>query len=339
MRNITIKDVAKEAGVSIATVSRVLNNNYFVSDELKAKVNETIGKLNYYPNSIARSLKNESTLTIGLIVSDISNAFFTTLARSVEDIIRHQNYNLIVCSTDNQKEKEYAYLQLLMEKKVDGIILNTTGENCDFIASISHNIPIALCGRKVNDLSFRGDFVDSDNITGSYELTRHMIKMGHKKIGIINGQQKVSSGHERMEGFCKAMLTIGVTVDESYPYIFNGDFNRIESGYQGAHFLLNQSNPPTAIVIMNNEMAIGTLSYCKEHQVQIPEDVSIGCYGDIVNADLLYVQPSNVTMSPWTIGKRLAELIIERIESDEEVPNREIRFSTQLNIGNGVKKI
>lgn len=339
MRNITIKDVAKEAGVSIATVSRVLNGNSFVSTELKAKVNAAISKLNYYPNSIARSLKNESTLTIGLIVSDISNPFFTTIARSVEDIIRPQNYNLIVCSTDNQQDKEYAYLQLLMEKKVDGIILNTTGENCDFIASISHNIPIALCGRKVNSLSFHGDLVDSDNITGSYELTQHMIHMGHKKIGIINGQKKVSSSYERMEGFCKAMLTLGIRADESYPYLFNGDFNRIESGYQGAQFLLNRPDPPTAIVAMNNELVIGALSYCKEHQIRIPEDVSIGCYGEIVNADLLYVQPSYVTLSPWTMGKRLAELIIERIESDKELPNREVRFSTILHVGNGVRQI
>jgi len=339
MRNITIIDVAKEAGVSIATVSRVLNDNYTVSTELKTKVNDAISKLNYFPNSIARSLKNESTLTIGLIVSDISNAFFTTLARSVEDVLRHNDYNIIVCSTDNKKEIELAYLHLLMEKKVDGIILNTTGENSEFIASLSHSIPIALCGRKVNDLSFKGDFVDSDNSNGSYELTRHLIAMGHKKIGIINGQQYVSSGSERMDGFCKAMQTINIRVDADYPYVYNGDFNRIESGYQGAEYLLNLPDPPTSIVAMNTEMAIGTLRYCKEHNVAIPNDVSIGSYGDIVNADLFYVQPSYVTMSPLAIGKRLAELIIERIESRDEVTNREIRFATQLVAGNGVKKI
>lgn len=116
MSNITIKDVAKEANVSIATVSRVLNENYFVSPELKTKVMNAIEKLNYYPNSVARSLKNESTQTIGLIVSDISNSFFTFVNRSVENILRQHNYNLIVCSTDNQKEKEASYLKLMLEK-------------------------------------------------------------------------------------------------------------------------------------------------------------------------------------------------------------------------------
>jgi len=284
-------------------------------------------------------LKSESTHTIGLIVSDISSDFFTTIARSVEDIIRNDNYNLIVCSTDDQKKIELDYLHILMEKKVDGIILNTTGENSDYIASISHNIPIALCGRKINVHTFKGDFVDSDNVTGSYELTRHMIEMGHKEIGIICGQKKVSSGYERMDGFSKAMLTINIKVEDNYPYIFNGDFNRIESGYQGAEFLLSQKNPPTAIVAMNTVMTIGALRYCKENQIRIPEDVSFGCYGNILNADLLYVQPSSVTTSPWIIGKRLAELIIDRIESEDKLPNREIRFSTQLIVGNGVRKI
>src|SRR5665648_570632 len=125
-----------------------------------------------------------------------------------------------------------------------------------------------------------------------------------------------------MDGFSKAMLTINIKVEDNYPYIFNGDFNRIESGYQGAEFLLSQKNPPTAIVAMNTVMTIGALRYCKENQIRIPEDVSFGCYGNILNADLLYVQPSSVTTSPWIIGKRLAELIIDRIESEDKLPNR-----------------
>lgn len=339
MENATIKDVAKRAGVSIATVSRVLNENYYVSPELKEKVVNAIKSLNYYPNSVARSLKNESTYTIGLIVSDIANGFFTILARSAEDVIKEHGYNMIVCSTDNQQKNEYDYLQLLIEKKVDGMIINTTGKNNDFIASISQYIPIALCGRKVDHPSFRGDFVDSDNITGSYELAQHMTSMGHTRIGIVNGQQIVSSGQERLEGFRRAMARIEIPVDEDYPYCFNGDFNHIESGYQGAEYLLSKKDPPTAIIGMNNELTIGILGYCRKHGIAVPEDVSVGCYGDIINVDLFYVQPSSVTMSPWPMGKRLAELMIERIEHKNAMPNREIRFTPQLIPGNGVKKL
>ncbi|MDF2474377.1 MAG: transcriptional regulator, LacI family [Lachnospiraceae bacterium] len=339
MANNTIKDVAKEANVSIATVSRVLNKNYYVSPDLEKKVMDAIAKLNYFPNSVARSLKNEITHTIGLIVSDISNTFFTMLARSIEDIIKVHDYNLIVCSTDNQKDKEYSYLQLLLEKKVDGIILNITGFNNDFITSISPDIPLALCGRKINNSAFIGDFVDSDNTVGAYELTKHLISMGHSKIAIVNGQQSVSSGSERFDGFRKAMNTIDIEVTDNYPYIYNGNFNNTESGYLAADYLVHLENPPTAILAMNNELTIGVLRYCKEHEIRIPDDISIGCYGDIFNVDLFYVVPSNITMNPYTIGTRIAELIMERIEQKNQLPNREIRFTPNIIQGNGVKRI
>lgn len=334
MSNVTIKDVAKEANVSIATVSRVLNQNYFVSPELEKKVMDAIKKLNYYPNSVARSLKNESTQTIGLIVSDISNSFFTIVNRAVEDVLKKYKYNLIVCSTDNQKEKEYSCFQLLLEKKVDGIILNTTGFNHDFVASVSQQLPIVLCGRKVESTSFHGDLVDSDNITGTYKMVRHIIELGHKKIGFIGGQQTISSGQERYEGFRRAMETIDITVDDSYPYQFAGNYNRSQSGYDGAQYLLTLPEPPTAILAMNNELAIGALRYFHSHNIAIPRQVSFACYGNILNVDLFYVQPDNVDMDPQQIGTKMGEMLLERIESKNNLPNREIRFSPVLIQGN-----
>lgn len=338
MGNATIKDVAAEAQVSIATVSRVLNKNYVVSPELEAKVMAAIEKLNYYPNSIARSLKNENTHTIGLIVSDIANEFFTALARSIEDIIAKRGYNLIVCSTDNRQDKEYSYLQLLMEKKVDAIILNTTGLNDEYIASLSQKIPFGLCGRKVNALSFKGDFVDSDNVTGSYELTRYLLSLGHRKIALINGQTEVSSSAERLEGFCKAMKEAGIDVEDSYPYLYFGNFNRKESGYQGAEAMFSMANPPSAIFAANNELALGVMRYCLQHGISIPEDLSLTGYGRISNADLLYVQLLCTDMSPQVMGTRLAELTMERIEQKNNILNREIRFSPQLIPGKSVRE-
>ena len=339
MPNATIKDVAKEAQVSTATVSRVLNDNYFVSPELKQKVMDAIEKLNYYPNYVARSLKNESTQTIGLIVSDISNSFFTIVNRSVEDIVKPRDYNLIVCSTDNQKDKEYSYLQLLLEKKVDGIILNTTGYNYDFVASVSQHLPIVLCGRKIENPFFKGDFVDSDNQTGSYKLTRHTIELGHRKIGIIGGQQSISSGTERLEGFRHAMATIDIKVDASYPYQFVGDYNRAQSGYEGARYLMSLQDPPTAILAMNNELAIGALRYFRTHGIEVPDQVSFACYGNIRNSDLFYVQPDTVDMDPRVIGSKAGEMLIERIEYKNQLPNRELRFTPGLVKGNTLKRI
>ena len=339
MPNVTIKDVAQKANVSIATVSRVLNKNYFVSPELEQKGMEAIKQLNYYPNSVARSLKNESTQTIGLIVSDISNSFFSFVNRSVENILRQHNYNLIVCSTDNQKEKELSYLKLLLEKKVDGIILNTTGLNHEFVSSISQQIPIVLCGRKINSPIFKGDFVDSDNINGSYLMTRYMIEKGHRRIGVICGQQSISSGIERIEGFRRAMRSIDISVDENYPYQYCGNYNCSDSGYEGAEYLLSLDPPPTSILAMNNELTVGALRYFRSHNVAVPDDISLICYGNILNTDLFYIQPYYIDMDPRVIGTRVAELLIERIEHKNELPNREVLFAPALVPGNSVKPL
>jgi DNA-binding LacI/PurR family transcriptional regulator len=341
MSNVTIKDVAQLASVSIATVSRVLNKNYYVSPDLESKVTAAIEQLGYYPNSVARSLKNQSTMTIGFLVSDISNNFFTNIFRAIEDSIREYHYNLLVCNTDHDKEREYDYLQLMLEKKVDGIIINTTGFNDDFISSISERIPVALCSRRIMTAEFKGDLVDSDNIRGSYDLTSHLISLGHTKIGIVNGPIHVSSAIERLEGFQKAMGEIGIKVDQNYPYYFNGNFS-VDGGFQCAKKLLSRNDPPTAIVFMNNEMAAGALRYCRLNNIDVPDSVSIASYDRIVNDDLLYVHPCFVTMEPLEIGKKLAELIVERIQNKDkasDIPNREIRLLSHLVVGNGTKRI
>jgi len=338
-KDITIKDVAKLANVSIATVSRVVNDNYNVSGKLKDRVLSAIEELKYVPNSIARSLKCDHTLTIGLVVSDISNSFFTALARSAEDIIMRKGYNLIVCSTDDNKAKESSYLQLLLEKKVDGIILNTTGKNDELITSISHNIPIALCSRKVMNSEFIGDFVESDNIKGVMLLTKHLLDQGHKRIAVINGQQDLSTSLERFRGFKIAMEEFGISVSNDYLYNYNGNFNKSDSGEDAMKYLLALDPPPTAVITMNNELTLGVIRYCMKNNIDIPKDISICSYGEISNSDLMIVQPSYVPMDPISMGTTLAEMVIERISKISNSSNREVRFRSTLVPGNGVAKI
>jgi len=335
--NVTIKDVAKHAGVSIATVSRVINNNYYVSPEIEKRVLKAIKELNYYPNSIARSLKNDTTFTIGFIVSDISNDYFTSMTKAIEDVINKENYNMIVCSTDNKKEKELRYLKLLISRKVDGLILNTTGRNDDFISKLSNDLPVILVNRKVQDSAFRGDFIDSNNFEGAYTLTEHLLSSGHRKIAVINGDLSVSTGKERFEGFKKAMLQAGIEVGDDYVYRYDGDFT-MESGYQGAAELLKLTDPPTAVVVMNNAMALGALKYFRVNKIKVPEDVSIASYGDIDNVELMYVQPSTVTLNARTIGRKAGEMLLERIK-DRSIVNREVIYTPQLIVGNGVRRL
>lgn len=337
MANPTIKDVASEAGVSIATVSRVLNNNTTVNSELTAKVNRAIEKLGYYPNFIARTLKNDSSKTIGFVVSDIANNFFTTMARAVEDVLTQYGYTLFVCSTDDDQKREQKYLSLLREKQVDGIIINTSGKNDDLITQISHQIPVALFSRKIVRPSFRGDLVDNDNFTGLKELTQYLINLGHKKIGLLNGQPYISSAQERLAGFQHAMRTIGITVDEHYPYLYNGHFNRLSSAVEGARYLYEKG--ATAIISANNLLALGVMKFCQNTGIAVPEQLSLCSFGMIENYDLLFTQPTCVDQSPTAMGSRLAELIIERIEAKNEIANREVHFTTGLVVGNGATRL
>lgn len=333
MSNPTIKDVANEAGVSIATVSRVLNKNSTVNSALAEKVNQAVEKLGYYPNFIARTLKNESSKTVGFVVSDIANNFFTSMARAIEDVLNQQGYNLFVCSTDDNQLREEKYLSLLREKQVDGIIINTSGKNNDLITRISNQIPVALFSRKIPNPEFKGDLVDNDNYSGLYELTQHLISLGHTRIGLINGQPYVSSSQERFSGFQAAMRTLGTTVDEQYPYLYSGHFNRFSSGYEGARHLYEQG--ATAIIAANNLLTLGALQFCKSAKIAVPEKVSLCGFGSIENHELLYVQPTCVDQSPAAMGARLAQLIIERIEAGNEIANREILFATNMLKGNG----
>lgn len=337
MPSSTIKDVARLAGVSTATVSRVINGNYYVSPEIESKVRAAIKELNYFPNSVARSLKNDNTYSIGLLVSDISNSYFTTMARVVEDIVSAENYNIIVCSTQDDKEREYNYLKLLVGRKIDGLILNTTGENDDFIASLSQKMPIVLVNRRVYNTDFVGDFIDSSNADGVRILTSHMISLGHRKIGVINGDLSVSTGKERYGGFIEAMKQIGTSVDNSYPYRYDGSFT-VESGYDGAAYLLGLKEPPTGIVIMNNSMVIGAMKYLRTNGIKVPEDVSIASYGNIDNIEVMYIQPSIVTLNAHSVGDKAGRMILERIRNNS-IRNREVIFTPQLAPGNTVRRL
>ena len=337
MEKVTIKDVAKTAGVSIATVSRVINKNYYVSSEVENKVLLAIEKLNYYPNTIARSLKINSTNTIGFLVSDVANTYFTTMAKALEDVISKENYSLIVCSTENKKERELTYLELLKSKKVDALVLNTTGKNDDFVISMSHNLPIVTVNRRIGSSDFRGDFFDSDNIQGTYLLTKHLLSLGHRKIFTLNGPFHLSTGYERYEGFKMAMGEIGVEVDNKHLYQYQGNFT-LDSGFQGAAYMMSLEDRPTAILVMNNMMAIGVLKYFKMHEIDIPGEISIASYGNIENLELMSTQPSITSFDPTVIGKRIGEVLLERIKNNT-LANREMIYQPQLIIGNGVRSI
>lgn len=339
MKNVTIKDIAKEAGVSLATVSRVINNNQTVAQELRDKVLAAIEKNGYYPNLVARGLKKDSTQTIAILIADSSsNEYFAQIIKSLENVIRMDNYTLFVCNSLNEKDTEQNYLNLLAEKKVDGIIVNTSGFNNELIAKLSNNIPMVLLHRRINLPNFKGDFIDADFGSSCYELTMNLIENGHRKIGLISGPLFLSSAYDRFVSFKRAMKTIDVDISTEYEYYYEGPFTA-ESGYAGAEKLLNMENPPTALLIMHCDTTIGALRYFRTHNISVPEDISFASPCNISLADLMYVQPNFAMPDTWALGKRAGEMIMERIKCNNEMVNREVCYIPTVIYGNSVKNI
>lgn len=334
---VSIKDVAKLANVSIATVSRAINNSNKVTPKTRAAVLSAIRELQYYPNAAARSLKNDVSLSLGFLVSDISNSFFISAGKAIEDGIGGKGYNIFMCSTNQRKDREYSYLQMLMGKQVDGLILNITGENDSFISEISKNIPIILLERRVSGADFIGDYVANDNTFAVQKMVAHLIERNHRRIAVINGPLYLSNAAERYSAFVKEMKQAGIDVNDDYPYRVDSDF-MLGGGYEAAKQLFSREDRPTAIIIMNNLMAVGVYQYLRQMNIRVPDEVSVVHYGDIGNSSILYVQPTYITLNAEYMGKKTIEMFFSRLEN-HALPNRENIFVTDLCVGNTTRSI
>lgn len=323
MSEATIKDVARLANVSTATVSRVINQDPSVRKKTVEKVEQAIRETNYIPNLHARTLKTDTTKIIGLLVSDLANSYFTAMAKALEISLHEYGYNVVVCSTNDDPERELSYLSRLSSLRADGLILDITAKNNAYISELSHSIPIVLIERKIADDNFVGDLVCSNNYAGVYTMTKYLLDNGHQRIGIINTELQVSTGQERFAGFAAAMREAGISIDNEYPYKFDSRLFSMEGGIQGCRYLLDKELPPTAIVATNNTIALGVYKYLKENSISIPGDISVLSYGNIENSELFSVVPGHTTLDPVYIGNRSAELLLARIKNPRR-PNKEV---------------
>lgn len=331
---VTIRDVARRANVSVATVSRVLNQSGYVSPAIEGRVLLAKNELGYYQDSVARSLKTNSTKTIGFVTSDIANAHLMTIAREVEELINKKGYNLLVCSTEDDQERELAYLELLFSRKIDGLILNGTGQNDEFLLEMNATVPTVLMYRRIRSPGFVGDLVDSDNIGGTYALTKHLLDWGHRDIFAISGPPTLSNSKERLEGFKMAMMEVGSTVDSAYPYLYYGDFS-LKSGYAAIEYMMQLHPLPTAVVSMNNMMTIGALKCLRAKNVNLPEDISIVSYNRLDHMELMSVRPTVLNYDTRAMGVRAGHCLLERL-ADNRIENREFIFKGQMESGNAV---
>ncbi len=328
---VTIKDVAKKAGVSIMTVSRVINGKSNVREDTREKVLKAIEELGYVPNSMARSLVIKKTATIGLVISDVTNPFFTTVARGVEDTAITKHFTVILCNTDENPEKESMYVEVLARNRVDGVIFTSaSGKKNPLKSLFIKKIPLVLIDRTIEGLE-DVDVVRGDSVLGAYLLTKHLIELGHRRIGIIVGSKTISTAVDRIEGYKRALKEFDIPIDESLIKINDKSKFSKEDGYRLTKELLDMENPPTAIFGGNNLMAVGAILAIRELGLSIPEDISLVSFDDIESLSEVYPFLTVVKQPAYTMGVIATELLIRRIERKDRIKEkREILLKPEL---------
>jgi LacI family transcriptional regulator len=304
----TIKDVAAMAGVSFTTVSHVVNNTRPVSADVRAKVENAIRQLNYVPSAVARSLKARSTATVGLLVPNSTNPYFAELARGIEDECVREGYCMIFCNSDDEPAKQRHYLRVLQEKRTDGIIVASAGEDSVLAETLANaREALVVVDRNVEGLA--ADLVQIDHERGAYLATRHLLELGHVKIGCISGPVSMAVSAMRIHGFMRAMAERGIVIEPSA--IVEGDFSA--RGGQEAAARLFETVRPTAIFACSDLMGIGALRSAAVRGIRVPEQCSIVGFDDIELSSYTYPALSTVGQSVRALGEAAAKMLIERI--------------------------
>lgn len=312
--SVTIYDVAREAGVSMATVSRVVNGNPNVKPSTRKKVLETIERLGYRPNAVARGLASKKTTTVGVIIPDISSLFYAELTRGIEDIANMYKYNIILTNSDQNLDKEIQLVNTLLEKQVDGLLFlgsRITEEHLQ-VFKTSH-APIVLSATR--DPEEKLPSVNIDHKQAAIDAVNFLITRGHKRIGYITGPLEAPlTGQLRLEGYRQALEEHGLSFDQQL--IVQGDF-RYESGYKATEFLASLENPPTAVLALSDEMAIGALNYYKDNGIHVPEEVEIISFDNTRLTTMVRPQLTSVVQPMYDIGAVSMRLLTKYMNKEK----------------------
>ncbi len=322
----TIRDVAKRAGVAPITVSRVINHSGYVNEQTRARVEAAIADLGYLPNVLARSLRSRRTNTLGLILTDISNPFWTTVARGVEDAASDAGFNVILCNTDESVVEQDKYLHVLVQKQVDGVLLvpaRSAVEPVKFVQS--QNTPVVVLDRRIPNS--QTDAVRCDSEDGAYQLTRLLLSLGHRRIAMLSGPRGVSTAEDRVAGYRRALLEAGVEVDTALVYY--GEFS-LESGYAMTGQMLARTPRPSALFAGNNFIAIGALRALRDAGLRVPEDIALVGFDDLP-ADLVVDPFLTVAAQPaYEMGRQATELLLARLSEEAPAVYQEIVLPTTI---------
>ncbi|MEX0685150.1 MAG: LacI family DNA-binding transcriptional regulator [Balneolales bacterium] len=325
----SLQDVAKKAGVSTATVSRVLNNLNYVSHSVRTRVEKAMKDLNYSPNRVARRLrvKDGDRKLLGLLIPDIQNPFYVDVVRGVEELVFSKGYAVYICNFAQDYEKEKTYLNNLKSESIDGLIVAPYHEEDKMVISLVRDgFPIVCVDRGLGDIEV--DLVTVDNDAGAYKAVKHLIGLGHKRIGYVGGLQSIPTSRKRKDGYIRALEESGIPIDDSL--VKFGD-SKHESGKNLALEFLNMSEPPTALFTGNNVITLGALESIHSKGLNIPDDVAIVGFDDMYWSISLNPPLTAVSQPGYEIGRQAANMLFERLEEPGREPRR-IVLNTKLMI-------
>ena len=326
MNNVTMKDIAEMAGVSKATVSMVMNKkDASISENTRKKILRIAKEMSYIPNSIARSLSTKKSGTIGIILPDITNPFFSEMARAIEDEAERLEYNIIICNTDNDKGKEEKYIELLISKLIDGVIFMSGGKSKDSITILkNNNVPFVLVDRYIE--GYKDDYgVFCLNMQGVKDGIKYLYEKGNRKIVFVKGRENLEISKQRVEGYIEAMKEYGI-YDEKY--IFEGDFN-VEGGIMATNNIINNSNNIDAIFYSNDMMALGGIKILLRNGYKIPGDISVIGFDNIQISEVIEPELTTISQPIYIMGKKACSILIDIING--ELPaEKQLYFKTKL---------
>jgi LacI family transcriptional regulator, galactose operon repressor len=327
----TMYDVAKLAGVSQPTVSRVLNPNEVtaqISDETTQRVLDAVKKLGYRPNVVARSLRTQRTQMVALLIADLSNGFYHTMARAVQDVARQHDYEVLISNSDHIYENEKHFCEIVLGRGVDGVMMvpiRLTGEELDHYVSQTH-IPFVMLGIHINHPLIDAVYLDDERAI--YEATRWMItECGYTSIGYIGVPDFLPPGPRRFRGFKQAMDEFGLPIEERFMH--EGDFT-LEGGRKAVNALIEAGELPSALIVLNDLMAIGVILALQEAGYTVPDDVAVLGFDDIPEATIVRPTLTTIAQNPRDIGLKLAKALFERIENPNLGPRRVFESPYQL---------
>ncbi|MBA2943113.1 LacI family DNA-binding transcriptional regulator [Paenibacillus sp. CGMCC 1.16610] len=329
-----IKDVAQKAGVSVTTVSRVLNGEKYVKDDLKAKVKRAIDELGYAPSHIARSLVRKKTNLIGVIVPDLTSSFYSTILSSIEETASLNDYNLLVCNIIEDTDKELKYLNVFHEMRVDGIIIMHE-KLSDEIRNFIHKLDIPIIFSSVRPVDHKFISVIIDDYEAAYDATKYLTELGHERIAFIGGDMRdVTSGQNRYVGYRNALKDQRVRIINDY--IRFGDY-KTQSGYDMMKELLACEPRPTALFAVSDDMAVGAMNCIHDHQLKVPDDISIIGFDGSQLTELVRPRLSSMEQPIQEMGKITVNTMIDVISNPASSPREDVILKHKLVVRDSCK--